>query len=253
MTKEAEISSDKIQVSFSPTINQIDEIEKWLIAERKKTGEGFYCNWNIIKSLFQKNQLAAITHNKKAIGFATWSYTSDLTARIDIVEIKPTYRNKGIGRALIMRLFHFLKERNICVVGLQCSPSNSEVVWKRLGFIDFPGNPEKYGFYIDEDKRLYTMLIPPLQPSHDHESYETIELWKDEPYRTKDIQPTYKWHIVFKNGTRELLKPIIQPGHYDWRIRWQIKDKIIVDNKVKRFGNEIDFGNFIIIKELPNL
>ncbi len=250
MITETVISIDKIQVSFSPTINQIDEIEKWLIAERKKTGEGFYCNWNIIKASFQNNQLGIITYNKKTIGFATWMLTSDLTARIDIAEIKPTYRNKGIGRVLIMQLLSFLKKRNICVIDLQCSPSNSEDVWKRLGFIDFPDNPEKYGFYFDEDKRLYITLIPTLQPSQNHESDETIELWNDEPYLTKDVQPTYKWNLEFKNGTRELVMPIIQPGHYDWRIRWQIKDKTIVDNKVKRFGKEIVFGKFIIIKEL---
>lgn len=253
MITETVISTNKFQVSFSPTGKQIDEIEKWLISERNKTGEGFYCNWEIIKASFQKNEIAIISHNNKSVGFAIWQFTSKITARIDIAEIKPRYRNKGFAREMIMQLLSFLKEKNICVVDLQCSPPNSEPVWKRFGFTDFPDNPENYGFYADEDRRLYNILIPTLQTSHNLEGAETIELWNVEPYLTKDTQPIYKWNIEFKNGTRELLKPIIQPGHYEWRLRWRIKDKTIVDNKVKRFGKEIDFGKFIIIKELPSL
>lgn len=245
------MTTETYQVSFSPTDKQVEEIEKWLIAERKKTGDGFYCNWNIIKSSFDKNELATISLNNKTIGFATWRLTSDKTARIEISEVKPTYRKKGFGRKLITELLKFLKDKNICVVDLQCSPETSEPIWKRLGFVDFPDRPDKYNFNSDTNKKLYTILTEHLQTSSVQDTNETIELWNDEPYRTNEnTPPTYIWNLEFIEGTRKLSKPIIHPGHYDWRLRWRINGKTIKDDKVKRFKTEVDFETFIIIDVL---
>ena len=47
--------------------------------------------------------------------------------------------------------------------------------------------------------------------------------------------------------------PIIHPCEKDWRIRWVKGNTIVVDSKIKRFGEiEIDFGPYMIIKRLPN-
>ncbi len=104
MTTEILNTTDSYQVTFSPTYKQVGEVEKWLITERQKTGDGFYCNWNIIKSSFENNELATISLNNKTIGFATWRLTSDKTARIEIAEVEPTNRNKGIGKILTTQL-----------------------------------------------------------------------------------------------------------------------------------------------------
>jgi len=251
MTTEIKNIIDSYQVTFSPTDKQVSEIEKWLIAERQKTGEGFYCNWNIIKSSFGKNELATILLNNKTIGFATWGLTTNKTARIEIIEIKPTHRKKGIGKKLTTQLLNFLIDKDVCVVDLQCSPETSEPVWKRLGFVEFPDQPENYNFNSDDNKKLYTILKEHLQTSSVQSADETIELWNDEPYKTNEnTPPTYIWNLEFIEGTRKLLKPIIHPGHYEWRLRWKINGKIITDDKVKRFKTVIDFGTFIIIDQL---
>ena len=251
MTTEIQNKIDTFHVSFSPTDKQVGEIEKWLIAERKKTGDGFYCNWDIIKSSFDKNELATISLKTKTVGFATWRLTTDKTARIEIAEVKPTHRKKGIGKKLTTELLNFLQDKNIFVVDLQCSPETSEPVWKRLGFVEFPDPPENYNFNYDGNKKLFSILTEHLQTSSVQHTDETIELWNDEPYTTdENTPPTYIWNLEFKNGTRKLSKPIIHPGHYEWRIRWRINGNTIEDDKVKRFGKEIDFGTFIIIDEL---
>lgn len=251
MTNEIQNSTDNYQVTFSPTDKQVGEIEKWLITERQKTEDSFYCNWNIIKSSFDKNELATISHNHKTIGFATWRLTTDKTARIEITEVKPTNRKKGICKELTTQLLNFLKDKGVCVVDLQCSPETSEPIWKRLGFVEFPDPPENYNFNAGANKKLYKILTEHLQTSSVQPADETIELWNDEPYTTdENTPPTYVWNLEFIDGTRKLLKPIIHPAHYEWRLRWRINGKTIKDEKIKRFKTEIDFGTFIFIDEL---
>jgi len=251
MTTELQNTTDTYQVIFSPTDKQLGEIEKWLFAERKKTGDGFYCNWNIIKTSFDKNELATISCNNKTIGFATWWLATDKTARIDIAEVKPTHRRKGVGKALTKEVLNFMRQKGICVAYLQCSPETSEPIWKSLDFVEFPDPPENYNFNASGDKQLYKILTEHLPTSSSQLTNETIELWNDEPYTTdENTPPTYIWDVEFIEGTRKLSKPIIHPAHYEWRLRWRINGKTIKDDKVKRFGTEIDYGTFIIIQEL---
>ena len=51
----------KIAFSFAPPKDQLDEIERWLIEEDNLKGEGFYCNWEIIASSFDKKNLATVS------------------------------------------------------------------------------------------------------------------------------------------------------------------------------------------------
>lgn len=253
MTTEIQNATDNYQVTFSPTDKQVSEIEKWLIAERQKTRDGFYCNWNNIKSSFDNNELATISVNNKTIGFVTWQLTTNKTARIEITEVKPTHRKKRIGKRLIGHLLDFFKEKNIYVVDLQCAPADSEPFWKHLGFVEFPEPQENYKFGSNKNKKLYKILIAQLQQSLVQENGEIIELWNDEPYRTNEKTPSCIWNLKFINKTRRLLKPIIYPANNEWRIRWSKNRKTIKDLKVKRFPTEIDFDSFIIIDKLSHL
>lgn len=243
--------SDKYKINFSPTDKEISEIEKWLIDEDNKSGEGFYCNWNIITSSHRDKRLVSISHRNKAIGFATFYHSSDKTVKIEIAEVKPTYRKKGVGKKLVDELLKDFKEKGFLLVHLQCSPETSEPIWKRLDFIDFPDPPENYNFSISADKQLFRILTDYLEPNNLVETGDKIELWNDEPYMTRNILPKYTWNIDFIKDTRKLRKPIIHPGHYEWRIRWTSNGQIVVDDKVKYFGIDIGFGTFIIIDELP--
>ena len=251
MTTKIRNKDNNYKVTFSPTKEQLDEIEKWLIDENKIANSGFYCNWKIIISSFNVNELATISLNNETIGFVIWSIISDKTARIEIAEVKPSFRNSGFGKKLIDQLIVYLKENNIYVIDLLCAPADSEFFWKSYGFVEFPDPPENYKFRTDDDKKLYKILSDHLQPNTDRQNDEIIQLWNDEPYRTKEMPtPSYSWNIEFIEGTKRLIKPIIQPANNDWRILWSIKGKTIIDGKVKRFTKEIVFGTFIIIDEL---
>jgi hypothetical protein len=51
----------------NPAVEQLDEIEKWLIEERDGAKEGFYCNWSIIKAAFTRKSFAVITAGKRPL------------------------------------------------------------------------------------------------------------------------------------------------------------------------------------------
>lgn len=251
MAAEIQRGTDNFRVSLSPTNKQVKEIEQWLRSEKEKTGGGFYCNWNIIKSSFDNNELVTISLNNRTIGFATWRRTTGKTARIEIAKVKHTHREKGIGKKLTGFVLDFLKDSGVCVVDLQCSPSDSEPFWKRLGFVEFPDPPENYNLNSDDNKELYLILTEHLQTSLTQLADETIELWNYQRYKKDDnTPPTYIWNVKLIERTRRLLRPIIHPAHYDWRLRWRIDGKIIYDGKVKRFKPGIDFRKYIIIDEL---
>lgn len=249
---------DKVRVSFRPTTKQLDEIKEWLFEEYNSTGDGFSVHWEQIYSSFRKKELATISRNKQIIGFVTWRYTSDFTSKIELAEMHPFFRKKGFGKVLITELFSLFVSKNILVVDLQCSPTNSEKVWKKLGFIEFPSNS---GIWNRNNKELYKILIPVLPKlKKKNDAKETLELWYDEPHSLKEQESTCKWGLVFKENSRELLNPIVHPCYYKWRIRWQKNGQMIKDNSINYFTRdknfalmEIDFARFLIITELPEL
>ena len=237
--------------SFAPPKDQLDEIERWLIEEDNLTGEGFYCNWEIIASSFDKKNIATISEDNNPIGFITWRTNSSFTSIIEIAEIKPNYRKKGLGKQLVSKLIEKLVSEDICVISLQCAPSSSEPIWRQLGFIDFPKNKD---IWNRSNVELYKIVVPQLESQNSNNSDEFVELWDDEPYCTNESNSTWKWKLIFKEGTKELERPIIHPCHYDWRIKWSINNVKIKDDKVKYFDmGEIMFGKFLIIKNMPNI
>lgn len=242
----------EIEISFDPTKNQLNEIKKWLIEEKKSTGESFYNNWNIIESSFVENELITISENKQTIGFVVWSlcYLKKYSAKIDMAVIKPSHRNKGFGRKIVSELILMLNDKGIYTIELDCSPRSSEKIWRQLGFIDFPANNYHNKIY----KKLYKIIVPHLEVQEIITVDESIELWDNRYDKTKELNPTWKWNLIFKKESRELEKPIIHPCFdVDWRIRWKKFDGIKIDDKVKYFSEtNFRFGDFIVIKEVPN-
>ena len=238
-------------ISFNPSLINLSEIEGWLIEEDRKNNEGFYCNWKLIKKSFEEKCLAVISFNNSAIGFITW-YESELVATIDICEIKPTERGKGYLKILFTEVCAFFLKKNIVTLSLECAPASSEVVWRKLGFIDFPEMP-KLGIYSDYgNKKLYKVLISNVYENEEIiEGSETIELWNVEPHEKESIAPIWKTQISFQTNKNKLQKWIIFPCKPDLRIRWRKGNEIYKVSKVKYFQPErIEFGAFLIIKRL---
>lgn len=241
----------KVTISFKPSKKAFSEIESWLITEYKKTKQGFYCNWNIIKEYYDEKKIATISVNNSAIGFLAW-YETDLVATIQICEIKPSERSKGYLKILFSEITSFFLKKNIIALSLECAPPSSEIVWRKLGFIDFPEMP-KFGHYsYDENKKLYKLLVSNIyKNSKILEKTEVIELWNVEPHENINAEPIWKSQISFIDKSNKLANWIIFPCKPDWRIRWRKGDVILKDCKVKYFQTErIEYGIFLIIKAL---
>jgi GNAT superfamily N-acetyltransferase len=243
-----------IEIVVCPTRNHLKQIEDWLIAEHNNTGEGFYCNWGIIEGSYEEGKLYCVTSNDEAIGFAVWEQC-DLIASLDIVEVRPDLRGRGIGKSLVEGCFKHFKSLGIFVVELECQPPTSERIWRRLGFRDIP---EKKEMNYRKSIRLYRPLEAPLEANTNNEAIEVIELWDQDYWRedlqvaTSNLPPTWTWSISRQEGMERLIQPIIHPCEKDWSLRWRKGDQVLKVSKVKYFSKESsDWGNYVIITKLP--
>lgn len=191
----------------------------------------------------------ASIHNS-AIGFLTWHNSTDLTIKIDICEVKPTHRKQGVLKELMLYAFSTFEDQGIQAVELQCAPASSEVVWKKLGFMDFPATNGRTN-WDSGNKRLYKTVFPGSEFFSGNPDAETIELWNDEPYRTQHTPANWLWKLDFIENTRQLRNPIIHPCLSDWKIRWKRGGTVIKEDKAKYFLKDIVHGNFLILRSLP--
>lgn len=235
----------KYSVTFAPKKKHQEEIKEWLLEEDLETKQGFYCNWPIIEKAFLKHHVAVITENDLAIGFLYFIIGSKVVT-IDIAEIKPKERKKGIGRLLINSCLEKFRKEGKLISELFCEPKSSEKVWKKLGFLNCPLN------YLQDNKiRMYFPLVETSSYAFSSED-EIIELWDHDPTNRTTVNSTWIWKIERKINSNELIKPIVHPAHYDWQICWRKRSHILELTQVKRFkSSEIEFDSFIIITELP--
>jgi GNAT superfamily N-acetyltransferase len=237
-----------IDVIFRPTRTNLEQIKDWLIAERSETGEGFYCNWNIIESSYRHEELCCIVSNTEAVGFAVWG-ESELSARLDIVEIRPDLRRRSFGRILVEECFNHFRNLGLLVVDLECQPPTSEPIWRCLGFSDFP---QKLNSNYNDSINLYRPLIKSLEPNNQSAAIEVLELWDSEPWEARGSEPTWTWEILRQKGTQKLVEPIIHPCDENWRLRWRNGNEFLIDEKVKRFSEDSSsWGKYIVVTELP--
>ncbi len=228
---------------FTPIEKHISEIEKWLIEEKNKTGRGFYWDLKSIKKAVEDNKIAVLTKDNYAIGFITYSI-NELVATIEIAEIKPCCRKKGFARKLVNDCLDYFRNNGAIVTELYCAPKSSELIWKKLDFLNYP--PLEH----NNDKIcMYKPLVDILETRNNNLSDELIELW-DYGTHVNELNrpPKWTWHI----NDSKLEKPIIQPSDKDWQIRWQKGGKTIECCKVKNFNSLVNRyrADFLIIKQL---
>jgi hypothetical protein len=246
------IANTELNVNFSPTQDEMEQIEQWLIQESKLTDNGFYCNWNEIFSDFHNGRIAILNYNNCAIGFVTWSI-SQFKARIEIAEIKPNLRNKRFGKYLLDALLENLIQQTILVVDLHCKPITSKPFWKSLGFIELPLTNKSTSLTNFFKNKLYKVLTPATPIFNSESNGDIIELWCSEPHKKGAEFTSWKWQPKIKNDKSEFEHPIVFPAHPDWRIQWRKGNIIKKDSKIKYFDKEqIDVEYFIAIRKLPS-
>mgnify|MGYP001598586588 CR=1 FL=1 len=109
------------------------EILAWLKQEERETGEGFYCNREIIVESQQQGEVCCAVVRSTVVGFVVQTRKS-VGASIDILEVKPQCRGQGFGKMLALGAIERLFESGAEFITVRCAPRSSERFWKSLGF-----------------------------------------------------------------------------------------------------------------------
>jgi predicted GNAT family acetyltransferase len=233
-----------LELTTKPTEKHLREIQVWLKEELDNTDKGFYVNWDMIFKAFNEKRLSIITERNYAIGFVVYRIY-DLTAVIDIAEIKPAERKKGIGKKIIEETLEFFKSKKVLVVELFCSPESSESFWKKIDFLNFPE------YYRSNKINMYKSLVETLKHSKELTSKNGIQLWDDKPNRTRDSKPNWTWELNFIENKKTLSKPIIFPAMNDWKVKLIINGEEIFEDELNYLeSDKSDYGSFMIIEEI---
>ncbi|MDD4227487.1 MAG: GNAT family N-acetyltransferase [Mariniphaga sp.] len=233
-----------LKVLPNPTLQHFEEIKKWLQEEDYSSKEGFFCQIDTIENSYRKNRLIVITKDNAAIGFLTYYYY-DHIVNIEITEVKPNERKKGIGKQLLQQSFDWFIKNGALVAQLFCAPANSEKIWKRMGFNNFPD-----GIIKESRIYLYQTLVK-ISDFYTHENEtELIELWDFEDYQN-EFPPKWRWAVKRKKKSNKLIKPIIHPCSDEWSVAHKIGSEIKEKRIMKYFDmKKHDGGYFLIVTEL---
>lgn len=147
-----------MKIVKNPTEAHLRDLYKWLKAEEIESGEGFFCNWDVIANSVSQDKLYIVDLDSRAVALLVkWQFSSSFG--IDILTVEPRYRGKGIGSHLAASLIDEAKNENAEKISIQCMPTSSEAFWKSLGFIEDPEKPcERIGGVPMQDLRLELSL-----------------------------------------------------------------------------------------------
>lgn len=234
-----------------PGMRRLEEITEWLREERQTCGEGFYCNITVISKGFHDKKAYCITWRNKAIGFLIYS-ASGKKGRIEIAEVHPAFRGRGVGRSLIEGALTALAARGVLVLDLECQPVESERFWRLMGFSAMPDGVDE-NHYHPYSKSI--VLFRPTQGSQSSifngTAENVVELWDCPPWESKDRPPKWTWPVRTYENSKHLLKPIVHPANADWRLRCRFGAEVICDDKMKYVCNDQRIGSFIVLTQLP--
>ncbi len=236
---------NEFEINLTPSVKDLKVIEMWLKEEDKKHKFGFYCNWNIIEKSFKSNKLISFELNKSVIGFLIYSI-GDIYIEIDILEIRPEYRKKGIGHDFIEKISVHFKDLGFKALKLFCEPRESELFWEKEGFIQFPTRG-----YSESDLTFFKPLVEILATTQKDKSLNKIELWDVEPHEATNLKAKWTWNINLNDD--DCLKiPILHPCNNNWNIRWTRNGQIAIEDKVKYFSRDYPIYSepFLFIEEL---
>jgi predicted N-acetyltransferase YhbS len=107
----------------------------WLAQEAEESGEGFHHQEDLIRSAQSEGTMLCAVMDGQAVGFLTFS-RKDLspTAAIDLLEVHPDHRRKGIGKRLANFGIALLSSEGREAVTVMCAPRSSEAFWRALDF-----------------------------------------------------------------------------------------------------------------------
>ncbi len=95
--------------------------------EELSTGDGFWCNRDLIRRAQANDELEVLAqrYSSRVLAFCVWSPRH---GSVDIIEVRPGCRGKGLGRYLTQYVLDHLRDRDFIGVEIQCVPEKSLLV-----------------------------------------------------------------------------------------------------------------------------
>lgn len=115
------------------TTEDLKIIKSWLKEEfdHSRTGNGFYNNTNLIEEGQKRGELTVAIDNKDNLPVAFYLGNG---CSAEILEVRPDYRGKGIGRLFVEYIIKCAKDKGYPAISGFCCPEESLPFWLKMGF-----------------------------------------------------------------------------------------------------------------------
>ena len=123
---------------FDATRAHAESVIRWLKHEHFNDLEGasgFYCNRKIIREAAKESRMKCLRIKNSIAGFVVFTIFKKHSV-IEILEIRPKFREKGLGRILAVHVVDSLFSKGAAYIKVECSPHSSEQFWRKIGFVD---------------------------------------------------------------------------------------------------------------------
>ena len=147
--------SSSVEIRLA-TPADLAEIEVWLIAEREETGEGFYCNWNVIQGGLEHDKTFVMLRDGEAVAVLV-----DGTVGPDILSVRPDLRGHGLGGQFAQWLFERALSRGYSVLEIECAPQTSVPFWRKHGFLPMAAGPDGFRHAFKLLERRHALIDGP--------------------------------------------------------------------------------------------
>jgi GNAT superfamily N-acetyltransferase len=111
------------------TADDLADVRRWLEREEHETGEGFFCNMEIIEAIHKEGMLDVFVIESETVAFVADGWNGP-----NIVEVRPEFRGRGLGRQAAEHALQRAFDRGNAVVQIQCAPYASIHFWQKMGF-----------------------------------------------------------------------------------------------------------------------
>lgn len=222
-----------------------NKVLSWLkndFFQRGNPSHHFWHNAQMISDYFAAHRAMVVTNDKnELVAYMVWS-TDDKVAEVQIIEVVPAHRRKGIFREMID---HFSKNYKPDLLTASVL-KQSETAFKKLGWTETPT--------VHNRKKFYKAVAPTVKPrSTCPKKGLVIALCTRYDFKTTDYVDYYtiqrdpkrypmKYYPIQVSSELQLKTPIIAEFHQDDYIGVFYNGKFITSDKAKNLVN-----NFITV------
>lgn len=122
------------------TKSDIRTVFGWLIETKQKNDtfdlgvsevDGFFRNWKFIRGDYHAGLVEVAVIDNVPVAFCTGTAN-----QIEILEVKPSFRGRGIGKAFARHRLDRAYKAGVKALSLECAPASSLPFWESIGFVE---------------------------------------------------------------------------------------------------------------------